>query len=259
MARSSVIARLLATSLALVLLAACSSGNNKNTKNNTGATASPSGTIAPTVAAASTRAGASPTAPAISIGAATAAPVGTAPASASPLPAASLTPVAVDSALQQALEGAILQQSDLPAGFSPTSQPPSRQLTTPGAVAQYAVLYINNLTGGTVVFVDSIFGFKDAPAAAAAFKDAPRLLQDTPTGSIKLEPAAGGPSLGDESASYKVTVANAAFTYQGYAILWHRGRVGGTMLVYGQPAPQSVDELAALATKQDNALKAVPQ
>lgn len=273
------VVKLAAPLAALVLLGACSSSNNNKNNANTNTANAP---VATTVAAATSRAGAaSPTAIAspAPARASTASPVAAAPTSGrSPTPgaaaaqagscsgpaagsaaaAATSTPAPGASADEKLLRSAALTLADLPAGYSVESAeatPPE----TSGETANYDVTYTCIGQGGSGLniqaVVDGLFSFKDDSTASDGFKQLPGQITQQAGEDFQLTPVTNAPKIGDDTLAYKVSGSTQGITLGGYALIWRHGRFGAAVIQVGAPAVGAIDDVAALAQKQDAKLQ----
>lgn len=274
--------RLVVPLAALALLAACSSSNNNKNKANNGAANAP---VATTVAAA-----ASPAAPAspapVRASSATAAAVTPKPASpvsgaatsgrsptagaaaaqpgscsgpaaGSAAAAVTSTPAPGASADEKLLRAAALTLADLPSGYdvqSAEAAPPS----DPNQTANYSVTFTCIGQGGSGLniqaIVDGLFSFTDAATTANGFKQLPAQITQQAGEDFKLTPVTPAPKVGDETLAYKVSGSTQGITLGGYALIWRHGRFGVALIQVGAPAVGAIDDVAALAQKQDSKL-----
>jgi len=272
--------RLAAPLAALALLAACSSSNNN--KNNANANNAANAPIATTVAAA-----ASPTAAARTTAIASPAPVrsstgsptSSAPASGrSPTPgaaaaqsgscsgpaagsaaaAATSTPAPGASADEKLLRAAALTLADLPAGYEVQSAEASPPATS-GETANYDVTFTCIGQGGSGLniqaIVDGLFSFDSASTASDGFKQLPNQITQQAGEDFQLTPVTNAPKIGDDTLAYKVSGSSQGITLGGYALIWRRGRFGAAVIQVGAPAVGAIDDVAALAQKQDAKLQ----
>lgn len=251
-------------------IAAVVAGCGSSSKNNNSNAFSQSG--AATVAASVSATKPAASAPAASApAAASATKAGGAAASATkpPTAAGSTAGGARDTALQAALDRALLTDKDLPGGY--TSLPGSfggsqtSELTQPGETASAGDVFIKggpgagaNPLAGQLVFV-ALGGFKDGDGAKGALKELRAQAPGANSGDTKFEPLANAPKIGDETLAYKFSSQTSGAALSGYAIAWRRGKVDAIILLAGSPAPKSIDEVTPLAKKQDDKLKAAGQ
>lgn len=254
---------LLPAIVALPLLIACSSGNNN--KNNNAATnsnsaaatqAAPATPVA-TPAVTATTVLRAPT-PAAGIAASTPSRAGAATPAANGTPS---TGSATDPQLEAALQKAILQQSDLPTGFT-LSDTSDAVDSSAGEVASYEATFAKQGQGaGGALDIEAIViglvGFKDNAAAVSGFKDLQQQITSIPGSSLTLTPVTNAPKVGDETQAFKVEGSDSGITIGGYAIIWRHGRLGGAVIHVGVPAPANIDVLSGLAQAQDTKLAAI--
>lgn len=242
----------------LALLAGCTSGNNNN-NNNVQATKPP---IATTISTART---ATPLArvatPNIAVRTPTpAAAVRTAtPATAAVRTATPSASAPSDQALQKTLADAALTQSDLPAGFT-AAGPAVTDTVLPGQTAGYSVTFtdLTHVPQVQAVLI-GLGGFRDAAAAGDQFKNIQQQITNAPGSNFTLQPVSNAPKLGDDSQAFQVSGTSQGIPLGGFAIIWRRGKIAGTLLLVGAPAVTSVDSVTPLAQKQDDKLKAAGQ
>jgi len=256
-------------------LAGCTGGNNNKANNSAATAAATAATIAATVVRAVTPV-ATPATSRTSTPIATAARTATpsvvvrtptpAPAGGAATPAADGTPAAtgtLDAALQSQLEGAVLKESDIGAGF--TKQDDNKgDLTSVGQTANYEVTYgkVGVASGGGAdiqAVVIALGGFRDVQTTRDQFANLEKEITASAGGDFKLDPITNGPTVGDETRSFQVSGTSSGFTLGGYVIVWRRGRIASAIAQVGLPPPQSIDAVAALANKQDDALKSIRQ
>ncbi|HLZ70899.1 MAG TPA: hypothetical protein VKV26_13435 [Dehalococcoidia bacterium] len=270
---------------ALALLAACSSSNNKNKANNAAANAPVATTVAAAASAttAATTAAASATAARTATAAPTVAAAGSStPAGSSvtngrsPTPAAEAlagscsgpaaggaaaaagTPAAGASADEKLLRDAALTLAELPKGYAvdtAESSPPS----DPDMTANFETTFTCIGQGGTGLniqaVVDGLFAFKDAATTAAGFKELPAQITQSAGEDFQLKPVPNAPKIGDEAIAYQVSGSTQGITLGGYAVIWRHGRFGASVIQVGAPASGTIDDVAALAQKQDAKLQ----
>ncbi len=276
------VVKLAAPLAALALLAACSSSNNNknnaNTNTNSGANAPIATTVdaaASPTAAARTTAIASPAPVRASTGSPTSsAPISgrsptpgaaaaqsgscSGPAAGSAAAAATSTPAPGASADERLLRSAALTLADLPAGYevqSAEATPPS----TSGETANYDVTYTCIGQGGSGLniqaIVDGLFSFDSASTASDGFKQLPNQITQQAGQDFQLTPVTNAPKIGDDTLAYKVSGSSQGITLGGYALIWRRGRFGAAVIQVGAPAVGAIDDVAALAQKQDAKLQ----
>lgn len=270
----------LALAPALVAAAvACSSGNNN--KNNTTSTtnnaansaatraavataaltpAAPrAATAAPSVAASSTVRTATPAAttrPATA--AATTRPAtaaaGAASISASPAAGGAVT----DQALQTQLMAALLKASDLPQGFTAQGAPTS-DVTLPGQTADTSITYTKIGQGASGLDIQALVvglgGFKDSNSAGTQFAGVKDQIANASGADFSLTSVPNAPKIGDESQAFTVSGSSQGFTLNGYAIVWHRGKVDAFLVLVGVTQIDQA-QVTQLAQKQDANLSA---
>jgi hypothetical protein len=271
---------------ALTVLAACSSSNNNKNKANSAGNApvattvaaplaSPTAAVSPAPVRAATSSptagtaragtpssstptsGRSPT-PGASAGQAAANCSGSAAGSAAA--AATSTPAAGASADEKLLRSAALTLADLPKGFSletAEATPPSGA----GETANFDLTFTCIGQGGSGLNIQAIViglaSFSDAAAATSGFKQLPNQITEQAGQDFQLTPVTTAPKVGDDTLAYKVSGTTEGITLGGYAVIWRRGRFGTAVIQVGAPAVQSIDDVAALAQKQDAKLQSV--
>ncbi|HLZ70933.1 MAG TPA: serine/threonine-protein kinase [Dehalococcoidia bacterium] len=204
-------------------------------------------------------AGASSPAPAnISASAASAAP--SSPAQAAPTTAAAGNPPAgsgatPDAGVQKQLSAAALSEAELGTGYLKLDE--STELTRQaGVIATYDEAFLNlDLTGaGIQIAAVTLDAYTDPTAASAGLKTGTSSAFADTGADVKFQPASGGPKLGDETTTFKVTGQSEGVDLSGYAILWRRGRYTAGVLLLGTAAG-GIDATTKLAQKQDDRLK----
>ncbi|GEM_PF-1618455 len=277
--RTLKLVKLAAPLAALALLAACSSSNNNKNKNNannnssnapvaTTATplASPTAAASPAPVRASTASPSAGTAPVRGSSPTPGAAAGQAagscsgPAAGTAAAAATSTPAAGASADEKMLRAAALTLADLPKGYSLDSSeatPPSGA----GETANYSLTFTCIGQGGTGLniqaLVDGLASFSDAAAATTGFKTLPDQITQQAGQDFQLTPVTNAPKIGDDTLAYKVSGSTQGITLGGYAVIWRRGRFGVALIQVGAPAVETIDDVAALAQKQDAKLQKI--
>jgi hypothetical protein len=165
-----------------------------------------------------------------------------------------------DAALEAQLKSAILQESDLPTGFTQQSTDDTVD-TSAGMTAGYNATYTMIGQGSAGLDIEAIVvalaGFKDTNTAQANFKDIQNQIQQGAGSDIQLTPITNSATVGDQTVAFKVTGSATGVTIAGYAVIWRHGKLAAALVQVGAPGPQNINQAISLAQAQDKKLNNV--